>query len=53
MTKNKLNILVSTSLVLFCLNCFGQQAAIDSLKRVLKVTKIDTSKIPLYNVIAD
>ena len=43
-----------TCLLLFVVGAFAfaQQPAIDSLKRVLKVSKIDTAKVNLYNALA-
>ncbi len=53
MIKNKFQILLFLFLISFCLNSFGQNIKIDSLKRVLKVVKIDTAKVNIYNHIAD
>ncbi len=39
--------------MLFCTISWSQQTAIDSLKRVLQVAKVDTTKVNLYNHIAN
>jgi tetratricopeptide (TPR) repeat protein len=39
--------------ILFGNFCLAQQTEIDSIKRVLRVTKIDTAKVNLYNKLAD
>jgi tetratricopeptide (TPR) repeat protein len=51
--KNIYNIVFLFIFFVFASNCFGQRAEIDSLKRVLQVTKVDTSKVNIYNHLAD
>ena len=51
--KNKI-LLIYILLLLFSFgNSFSQNKEIDSLQRVLQVSKIDTAKVNLYNAIAD
>ncbi len=49
--KNKIHVLLL--LLLITKLAFSQNRAIDSLKRVLKVSKIDTSRVAIYNNIAN
>jgi len=51
--KNKFN--VTTLFLLITLNTisYSQTTVIDSLKRVLQVTKTDTSKVTIYNNLAN
>lgn len=51
--KNKYILTIVFLLLSICSTVFAQNKTIDSLKRVLKVTKIDTSKTNLFNRIAD
>ena len=51
--KNKYYIISLFILIFFGNVCFGQHSEIDSLKRVLQVVKIDTSKVNIYNRLAD
>ncbi len=51
--KNTFYIAIILLTFLFENYCEAQQKEIDSLKRVLLVTKIDTSKINLYNKVSD
>ena len=51
--KRNLNIFLIIVISIFGNFCLAQNTEIDSLKRVLKVIKIDTSKVNIYNHIAD
>lgn len=51
--KNIFNNLVFFFAIAFCSIGFSQEKEIDSLKRVLKVTKIDTAKVNIFNNIAN
>ena len=51
--KRKFPIFLIILLSVLCNYCMAQSTEIDSLKRVLKATKIDTSKVNIYNHIAD
>ena len=51
--KNKFNITTFFLLITFSTISYSQNTAIDSLKRVLKATKIDTSKVTIYNNLAN
>jgi len=50
------NIFTITSLFLLILMnsfCYSQTTSIDSLKRVLRVAKVDTVKVNIYNNLAN
>lgn len=51
--KTKHPIILLLSLLFASTLCWSQKSEIDSLKRVLKVVKADTTKVNLYNHIAD
>ena len=51
--KSKITLFSILFITIVSNYCLAQNTEIDSLKRVLKVTKIDTSKINIYNHIAD
>ena len=51
--KNKINIVIIIIIILACTKSNAQSTAIDSLKRVLRVTKTDTTKVNLYNTLAN
>ncbi len=51
--KNKLHIFTFIVVIAFAGVSHSQNKDIDSLKRVLRVVKIDTSKVNLYNHLAD
>ena len=48
----KKNYFLTSICLLFISTAFAQQPAIDSLKRVLRVSKIDTAKVNLYNALS-
>lgn len=51
--KKKYPIQVLLPFLLFCAFSWSQKTEIDSLKRVLRVAKVDTTKVNLYNHIAN
>lgn len=51
--KNKFNITTLFLLITFSTISYSQTTAIDSLKGVLRVAKIDTSKVTIYNNLAN
>lgn len=51
--KKKYSIEILISLILFCTLSWSQKTATDSLKRVLRAAKADTTKVNLYNHIAN
>jgi hypothetical protein len=51
--KNKFNITTFLLVITFSTISYSQTTAIDSLKRVLRVAKIDTSKVTIYNNLAN
>lgn len=51
--KNTFNIVILFFTLFYCQISFSQKSEIDSLKRVLSVSKADTSKVNLYNHLAD
>lgn len=51
--KNKIHIIIIFFGLTFSNLIFSQKSEIDSLKRVLQVTKVDTSKANIYNHIAN
>ncbi len=53
MIKTKLRLLLFICLIILYFDGFSQNIKIDSLKRVLKVTRIDTTKVNIFNTIAD
>ncbi|WP_310382048.1 tetratricopeptide repeat protein [Flavobacterium sp.] len=48
-----MKIIIIFGILTLCNVCFAQHSEIDSLKRVLKVVKIDTSRVNIYNHIAN
>ena len=51
--KNKLNITTLFLIIAFNSICYSQTTVIDSLKRVLRVAKTDTTKVTIYNNLAN
>ena len=51
--KNTLHKIILLLIIGFSSIGYSQNTAVDSLKRVLKVVKIDTAKVNLYNNLAD
>ncbi|WP_284653621.1 tetratricopeptide repeat-containing sensor histidine kinase [Flavobacterium terrisoli] len=50
--KTILKLALLTCSVLFGTKSYSQNTTIDSLKRVIRITKIDTSKVNIYNQLA-
>jgi tetratricopeptide (TPR) repeat protein len=49
----KFSIIISLSFILLCSISNAQSAVIDSLKKIISITKVDTARINRYNNLAD
>ena len=51
--KNKYKLATFLIIIIISCNCYSQTSTIDSLKRVLRIAKIDTAKVNIYNNLAN